>query len=166
MKFYTILIALFLIFISDLTKAQSLSPEVIGSSGDFYTNTGGSVSFTIGETVVETFNDGSNFLTQGFQQSFIIMTSVPETQNGNSIFAYPNPLKDYLFLDFNSMEEDTYLITVFDVSGKEIMHKRTQISAQFSTYKMSLSDLQDGIYLIRITNENYLSKTVRIIKQN
>lgn len=50
--------------------SQSLSPEVISSSGDHFQNAGGSISWTLGETVTETFTGASIVLTQGFQQPF------------------------------------------------------------------------------------------------
>jgi len=49
-------------------SAQITSPEVISSSGAYFSNTSGSMSWTLGETVTETFSNGSNILTQGFQQ--------------------------------------------------------------------------------------------------
>lgn len=50
--------------------SQSLSPAVISSSGNHFESAGGSLSWTLGETVTATFT-GANFaLTQGFQQPF------------------------------------------------------------------------------------------------
>jgi hypothetical protein len=50
------------------TQAQSLSPTVISSSGDYFTGTGGSLSWTLGEIATETLINGGNILMQGFQQ--------------------------------------------------------------------------------------------------
>jgi hypothetical protein len=47
---------------------QSLNPEVIASSGDYFENTNASLGWTLGETVTESFANGNIFLTQGFQQ--------------------------------------------------------------------------------------------------
>ncbi|MBN2174518.1 MAG: hypothetical protein JW731_10310, partial [Bacteroidales bacterium] len=52
--------------------AQSVSPEVIASAGDYFENSTGSLSWTLGEVMNETFSNGSNILTQGFQQPFIV----------------------------------------------------------------------------------------------
>jgi len=57
-----------IIFSATYTFSQELSREIIASDGDFQQNTSGSISFTIGETVVETFANTQNILTQGFQQ--------------------------------------------------------------------------------------------------
>ena len=48
--------------------AQSVSPEVIASSGDYYKNENISLSWTLGEIATETYSNGSVILTQGFQQ--------------------------------------------------------------------------------------------------
>lgn len=48
--------------------AQSVSPEVISSSGDYFEGSNGSLSWTLGEIATETFSNGNNILTQGFQQ--------------------------------------------------------------------------------------------------
>lgn len=50
--------------------AQSLSPQVIATSGGYYSNAAGSLSFTVGETVTPTITSGGYTLTQGFQQPF------------------------------------------------------------------------------------------------
>ena len=48
--------------------SQSLSPMVISSAGDYSAGTMVSLSWTLGELVTETLNNGSYTLTQGFQQ--------------------------------------------------------------------------------------------------
>ncbi|OQX82230.1 MAG: hypothetical protein B6D64_00925 [Bacteroidetes bacterium 4484_276] len=49
---------------------QSVSPEVIATSGGYFENAEISLSWTLGETVTETFSSGNVTLTQGFQQPY------------------------------------------------------------------------------------------------
>ena len=58
-------------------SSQTLSPEVNASAGDYYTNSSGSLSVTIGETVIETYFGANGILTQGFQQPFLAPVSNP-----------------------------------------------------------------------------------------
>ncbi len=51
-------------------NAQTLKPFVIATAGGYASNTNGSLSFTIGETVTPTFQNGNTILTHGFQQPF------------------------------------------------------------------------------------------------
>lgn len=62
------LLGLFLIGMVTMTQAQSLSPTVVSSSGGYFTGAGTSLSWTLGEIATETFGNGNNILTQGFQQ--------------------------------------------------------------------------------------------------
>ena len=48
--------------------AQSFSQEVIGSAGMFTTSANGSMTWTIGEVMIETYSSADNFFTQGFHQ--------------------------------------------------------------------------------------------------
>ncbi len=65
------LLILFSFFIFSKTiSAQSLEREVVASSGDFVQNAQGSLSYTVGESVIVLGNNGLSFLTQGFQQPF------------------------------------------------------------------------------------------------
>ncbi len=68
MKNVLFLLALFIF--STTMSAQSLEREVIAASGDYVQNAQGSLSYTVAESVIILGNDGSNFLTQGFQQPF------------------------------------------------------------------------------------------------
>jgi hypothetical protein len=57
-------------------NAQSLSPQVIASSGSYFSNGSGSLSWTLGETMTETFIAGSSQLTQGFQQPDAVKVNI------------------------------------------------------------------------------------------
>lgn len=62
----TIIIFCLLAFSS--VQAQSLSQQVIASSGEYVTGTNFDISWTLGEIATETFNNGNYTITQGFQQ--------------------------------------------------------------------------------------------------
>jgi hypothetical protein len=58
-----ILFALYMIFVP-----PAYSQEVISNAGEHYENDNGSISWTIGEPVIETLGSSNNYLTQGFHQ--------------------------------------------------------------------------------------------------
>lgn len=51
-----------------LVKGQTISPEVVATSGDFFSTSSVSLSWTCGEIMTETFTGSNIILTQGFQQ--------------------------------------------------------------------------------------------------
>jgi hypothetical protein len=55
-------------FLPIIVSAQTTSPDVVTSSGAYFSNANASLSWTLGELATETFANGGNILTQGFQQ--------------------------------------------------------------------------------------------------
>ncbi len=62
------IVLLFLFFIAFSSRSQTLSPKVISTAGNEYNSASFSWSWTMGETIIPTIQNGSNMLTQGFQQ--------------------------------------------------------------------------------------------------
>jgi hypothetical protein len=58
-----------LFFFSLLTTISVTAQEVVSTQGDSYSNSSGSIDFTIGEVIINTGTDGTNDLTQGFHQT-------------------------------------------------------------------------------------------------
>ena len=65
-----------------------------------------------------------------------------------SIKLYPNPVKDFLHLDFDK-ETKIDEIKIFSILGKKIMQSEFN-----STNSIDVSNLQIGLYLIEISSEN------------
>ena len=85
------------ILVGHIGYSQTLSPEVYATSGDYFTNTNGTLSWTLGESFTETYSSINNKLTQGFQQSNYFISSVEENINNDfSVFVYPNPASNFI----------------------------------------------------------------------
>lgn len=69
-------LVLTIIFISRYANAQSLSPTVVASQGDYFWSTTVSVEWTIGEVMIETYTVQDHFLTQGFHQPNLLQPEV------------------------------------------------------------------------------------------
>ncbi len=67
-KIIHILLALTLMSSAFQASTQTLSPSVISTGGHYSSSINGSISSTVGEAIIETFSNGSNLLSQGFQQ--------------------------------------------------------------------------------------------------
>lgn len=141
-------------------NAQIIAPEVISTSGDYYENSEGSISWTIGESMIETYSNGSNILTQGFQQSRLTTVSVFELENIDiTINVAPNPTKDFIYLYIDNFKDINYQI--FDFNGKLI----NQADVNSEETKISFSDLSYAAYFLKIIKGNQVIKTFQIIKQ-
>ncbi len=75
MKKNILLLILNSVFLIVNCNAQTLSPQATPSAGGYFTGGGNSLSWTMGEPVTQTFQNGNLVLTQGFQQPYTILLS-------------------------------------------------------------------------------------------
>jgi hypothetical protein len=154
---FTYLLFLWLLTSSGLLKSQM---AVLASGGDA-TGTGSS-SYSIGQ--IDYLHKGANFeVLEGVQVAFEITTlSVNESgTNENGILLYPNPFKDFLYLDFtsNSYQDSSYQL--FDAQGKLIRQDKIIQSKS----ELNFSDLPSAMYIIKINQEGRDIKIFKIIKK-
>ncbi len=136
-------------FIQNMTSAQSLSPEVIATAGDYNEAGGVSLSWTVGEPVVTTISSNDNILTQGFQQpDYRIETNVEDIFKPYfSVKIYPNPSSDIINIEVKAVKDENARFVLFDATGKQI----TEINLQFNQPAlMDLSQYASGNYFGRL----------------
>jgi len=146
-------------------SAQSITPQVVTSSGGYALNGGYSVSWTLGEPVIATAQNGSNTLTQGFQQpTYNVLAITTETLQGFDINVFPNPTSDYITIDWTTNKENTLYITLFDLAGKMISEK--SYSAADEKVSINLSQLASAQYILEVKDKtNSATKIFRIAKK-
>ena len=135
--------------------AQSITPQVIASTGAFAANANGSLSYTVGEmTMVETFSAGGSFLTQGFQQPNEKITGLIDLTQSEfgSFVVYPNPVVDNLYYGFQFPGPGKASATLYNDIGQKI----TDVyEAHYETGKIvgqtKVSNLAGGMYLLVLT---------------
>ena len=129
--------------ISCLAKGQSLSPSVVTSSGDVFKNSDGTLEWTLGEIMTETYHNDI-FLTQGFQQSF----KTPET--GTGIWVYPNPAPDHINL--RMFESGDYLIDFYNIRGQKVFSKIIKVTGELQIQQIDIKNFEAAVYILRIQN--------------
>ena len=159
MKFLTVLsIAVLPMFVT----AQSISPEVIASAGEHFDNGTTQLSWTLGEVVIDTYDNGTNILTQGFHQTQLTVTSVEENLAEIRLNMYPNPTSEVLNIDLGNNESDI-VIKVFDMSGK-LIHS-DKIEAYQTKYVVPMSLVATGNYLVQMQSvDGKMNATHKVMK--
>lgn len=143
-----------------IAQTPSICREVIGSAGDYSSNNGFSISWTLGETIIETVESSSInvILTQGFQQPDECDTtvSVREVINDNVLIKlYPNPASQIVTLNIKSEENSPVRIELVDMLGR-VMNSKDIIldSGQPTNYICDVTALTCGTYIFRIVKNN------------
>ncbi|TVQ17814.1 MAG: T9SS C-terminal target domain-containing protein [Bacteroidetes bacterium] len=141
---------------------QAVSQEVVSSAGNYHESETMSISWTLGETVTETFTAGELILTQGFQQPTLIVVSVDELADFDlTVTAFPNPTADILTVKLENHNYDKVSYTLYDMSG------RLFTSGDFSgsEERISFTSLKSGVYFLTIMVEGKEARTLKILKQ-
>jgi hypothetical protein len=128
----------------------TLKPDVVTTTGGFYSNSAGSLSWTMGEPISETFSDTGNTLTQGFQQGAYSVVSVIDevAQPTINISVYPNPVTSLLNIKSNS--SDPFRAEVIDLQGN-IVYEQAFENGQG---QIDLNNLPDAMYLLGVYDKS------------
>lgn len=131
-----------------------------GSNG---TGSNGSFSYSVGQ--IDYYNKGNNSqIMEGVQQAHEITTlSTNETLTADKkdILLYPNPFKDFVFLDFTTNDYKNSEYQLFDSSGKLLKQEKIKESKS----EFNFSELPSAMYIIRINKDGKNLKTFKIIKK-
>jgi hypothetical protein len=99
----------------------------------------------------------------------ILTRAIPADENSNKIMIYPNPVSDYRFtVQFNQLEAGNYMMTLNDVTGRQIMSRSVNISGVEHAENVNLnSNSAHGVYLIKLTSQqnSKLVYTKKIVVQ-
>ena len=148
-----------LLFGAIALSLQLFGQEVVSTQGDSYTNTSGSIDFTIGEVVINTETDGTNDITQGFHQTNWYFLGVENYTPSYEATIFPNPTSEVLNIKTSKFEKVTF--TLYDAQGKLIL--QGILSAEQTP--INVSHLSPGSYSIALNNGTQNLKTFKLMKQ-
>jgi len=155
-----ILIILTLLFVLPV-QAQQIKQEVIANAGGYDVNGDISISWTLGETIIPTFSNGSLILTHGFQQKLIITTVQDNLEPVVKVSLFPNPADDILNIQFDPPADGEMDLLLIDMQGRTV--KTDKIGAPTSDKQINLQDIQPGIYFIKLI-KGKLINIYRVVK--
>lgn len=149
-----------LLLITAMANSSTKGQEIIANSGAYEQSANYTLSWTLGEPVVETFGTSNIILTQGFQQTSYNLLEIKALIKDFKIEVYPNPTEDILNIKIINKENSFKKIILFDIQGKILLTKILQNNET----ELNLSSFACGIYILKIYDSN-ISKTFKIIKK-
>jgi hypothetical protein len=149
-------------------QAQSIERWAISSAGgSYYDGASFEMDYTAGEVMVTTLSNGTNSLTQGFQQPFTNSTvTVPENIDDNSnIQFYPNPVEDQLSISIQNAKSGVYSYEIYDLLGQLLADETLTQSANGDLLiKIDFQKYATGNYFLRLLHDGELINSGKIIK--
>ncbi len=137
----------FLLFFSNYLHFNA--QELLSSAGENGQNSSGSMTFSIGEIISETGNEGNQFLTQGYCQP------PPEMANLADVFLTqmtisPNPFSDHLNFGGN-ITLHSIQFSLCSIDGQEVFRSE-EVTAL--PYRWLLPELAEGNYFLYVHSAN------------
>jgi hypothetical protein len=144
-----------------LAAQAKIERQVFGISGTPVKAESFSLDWTLGEVAVTSHNSSFGSLTEGFQQAFIKIESPSiSIKNVSDILIMPNPATSFVTVKFLQEPKELIKWELFDITGKSL---QTNIFDLSSFHEIDLSNVSDGIYVLKISGANTI-QTHRIIK--
>ena len=69
---------------------------------------------------------------------------------------YPNPVNDKLTLEVTTDKEETINYSIYDSFGRLLIEKNSSVTTGISQLHIDVSNLNKGVYMIRILKEGTL----------
>ncbi|MEQ3661676.1 MAG: T9SS type A sorting domain-containing protein, partial [Flavobacterium sp.] len=102
--------------------------------------TGAMLHFAVASTVLS-----ENSYNEDFQVSF-----------------FPNPVNDFLNINFGTLTDSNYTFSIVDINGKRVLERK--ISNPNLLEKVDISQLQSGVYLVALETSNKVIRRKIIVQ--
>lgn len=151
-------------FVCLISQVPLFSQESINTAGGTAAGTGGSVSYSVGQTIYSSSSSTVGSVSQGVQQPFeiFIISSVDDEQAANlDLQYYPSPTNDKLNLKISTEITSNLKYELYDLNSS-LLESNPITNAETS---LSLLDYASGTYIVKILANDKNIKSFKIIKK-
>jgi hypothetical protein len=133
------------------------------TSGGDASGSGGTSSYSVGQTVYTAHSGNSGSINQGVQQAFEIYTlGVSESHLNISLSVFPNPTTQHVNLEIKNYTHEKLVYHLFNMQGKFLDMKKIKRNNS----KIDMESLPPGTYFLSIFQDNEKIQSFKIIKKD
>ncbi|MEP0113172.1 T9SS type A sorting domain-containing protein [Reichenbachiella sp.] len=137
------------LFISLCASSQQLAPSIISTAGGSFTNDQIQLSWTLGGSVLDSYETGDINLSSGVQSEEATPFVLGMNESDMAIQIYPNPVKDQLTLQFEEM--GNFQVVISDLTGRQVyLGDIAYTNAQL----LDISYLSIGAYILQVFDQD------------
>lgn len=90
--------------------------------------------------------------------------SIEENKSISGLKLYPNPVKEFITLDFESINAADLTITIFDTKGSDIQIIDKNIFSGSNKIQINTTGLQEGLYIIKLQDgKSFVTKRFQVV---
>jgi uncharacterized repeat protein (TIGR03803 family) len=82
------------------------------------------------------------------------VTGIHASESTKQLVVYPNPAKDQLTIQLTNVSESRIYIVITDILGKMVQQERVVVNTNQNQVQVNISELKQGIYLLKVMNES------------
>ncbi|MBK9300735.1 MAG: T9SS type A sorting domain-containing protein [Bacteroidetes bacterium] len=86
--------------------------------------------------------------------------------NGSTVSIYPNPTTDILNIDLYATAAQNTTVKLLDMSGRVIRQVQAKSAVGMNNIQLSLGEIASGVYTVQVYENNHLSHTSKVKKDN
>jgi hypothetical protein len=94
-----------------------------------------------------------------------IADAVSAEINSSKAFAYPNPAKNSVTINFFSKQNGKYIFELSELSGKTLSHKEINALRGINNTALDVSSFAKGIYFITLINPDKTKQSIKLNKE-
>ena len=144
--------------------AGCFSQAVFPSGGGSVSSTSGSISYTIGQTVLAGGQGAAGLIAGGFQQPYemVIINGLNDDPTIDlEIITYPNPVNDLLKLKTKGSESGNLYFRLFNSKGDLLLNKQVDADEM----DIFMKSYTPGTYIINVYRNDVSVRSIKIIKK-
>ncbi|MBN1599128.1 MAG: T9SS type A sorting domain-containing protein [Bacteroidales bacterium] len=137
--------------------------DAVNAGGGDASGSGGSSSYSVGQTAYTSFTGTGGAVTEGVQQPYEIwvVTDIDETIGVDLFFTVkPNPTTDYLTLYTEDLNRLNLTYQLFDINGRILEDNKITRSETI----IDMNQLVSATYFLKISDDDKVIKTFKIVK--
>lgn len=143
-----------------LYSSSTYAQTVVSASGNDASGTGGTLSYTIGQTDYRQSNGNGFILTEGVQQPYeLFVTGAEQVLAATGIRIYPNPAMEEVRAESAGT---VFGYRLYDANGKLLQ----EMMVMSNSHSIDLQHYGAGLYHLETIIPNKTGQTLTLIKNN
>ena len=91
--------------------------------------------------------------------------AVSPKANDSKAFAYPNPARNSVTVNFSAMQNGKYIFELSELNGKTLLHKEMNALKGSNNTRIDVSGLARGIYFINVISPDKTKQSIKVNKE-
>jgi hypothetical protein len=86
-------------------------------------------------------------------------------RRSNNAFAYPNPVKNLVTINYSAKQHGEYIFELTELSGKVLLHKEVNAVQGLNNTTIDMGRFAKGMYFVNIISADLRRQSIKLNKE-